>query len=65
VKLPDDGVNDAETCSGDVRLCLFTYKVHLLLGLNILIQSKSKQYIMSKVQFCLMLFMGVKLGRSL
>jgi hypothetical protein len=27
VKLPEDGVNDAETCSSDVRLCLSVYIV--------------------------------------
>jgi hypothetical protein len=53
VKLPEYGVNYVETCSRDVRLCLFTYKVHLVLGMNIVIQLKSKEYIMSKVQFYL------------
>jgi hypothetical protein len=64
VKLPDDGINGDETCSNNVRLCLFTQKVHLLLGMNNLIQLKSKKYIMSEVQFSLMLFMGVEPGRS-
>ena len=64
MKLPEDSVNDAETFSSNVRLCLFAQKVHLLLGMNNLIQSKTKKYIMSKVQFSLMLFMGVKPGRS-
>jgi len=31
VKLPEDGVHDAETCRGDIRLYFTVTKVHLLL----------------------------------
>ena len=31
VKLPEDGVHDAETCGGDIRLYFSVTNVHLLL----------------------------------